>query len=60
MAADFKSNVLLRDEKDFFGVPFKRLLLSGVGGGLTYTLFNIALRRGRSSPTPVSQFSRLR
>ena len=43
MAADFKSHVLLRDEKGFMGVPFKRLLLSGVGGGLTYTLFNIAL-----------------
>ncbi len=41
MAADFKSHVLLRDEKGFMGVPFKRLLLSGVGGGLTYTLFNI-------------------
>ncbi|MBK8139272.1 MAG: hypothetical protein IPK52_26215 [Chloroflexi bacterium] len=43
MAADFKSHVLLRDEKGFMGVPFKRLLLSGVGGGLTYTLFNIAV-----------------
>jgi hypothetical protein len=43
MAADFKSHVLLRDEKGLFGVPFKRLLLAGVGGGLTYTLFNLAL-----------------
>jgi len=43
MAADFKSHVLLRDEKGFFGIPFKRLLLAGVGGGLTYTLCNIAL-----------------
>ena len=43
MAASFKSHVLLRDEKGFMGVPFKRLLLAGVGGGLTYTLFNIAL-----------------
>jgi hypothetical protein len=43
MAADFKSHVLLRDEKGFMGVPFKRLLLSGVGGGLTYTLFNVGL-----------------
>ena len=41
MAADFKSHVLLRDEKGFMGVPFKRLLLSGVGGVLIYTLFNI-------------------
>lgn len=43
MAADFKSHVLLRDEKGFLGIPFKRLLLAGVGGGLTYTVFNIAL-----------------
>lgn len=43
MAADFKSHVLLRDEKGFFGIPFKRLLLGGVGGGLTYTLFNIVM-----------------
>ena len=43
MAADFKSHVLLRDEKGFMGIPFKRLLLAGVGGGLTYTLFNLAM-----------------
>ena len=43
MAADFKSHVLLRDEKGFFGIPFKRLLLGGVGGGLTYTVCNIAM-----------------
>jgi hypothetical protein len=43
MAADFKSHVLLRDEKGLFGVPFKRLLLAGVGGGMIYTLFNLAL-----------------
>ena len=46
MAADFKSHVLLRDEKGFFGIPFKRLLLGGVGGGLTYTICNIALPNG--------------
>ena len=43
MAADFKSHVLLRDEKGMFGIPFKRLLLAGVGGGLVYTLSNLAL-----------------
>lgn len=42
MAAEFKSHVLRRDEKGFFGIPFKRLLLAGVGGGLTYTVFNLA------------------
>ena len=43
MAAEFKSHVLRRDEKGLFGIPFKRLLLGGVGGGLTYTLTNLAL-----------------
>ena len=46
MAADFKSHVLLRDEKGFFGIPFKRLLLAGVGGGLTYTVCNIVMPGG--------------
>lgn len=41
MAAVFKSHVLLRDEKGLFGIPFKRLLLAGVMGGLSYTLFNL-------------------
>lgn len=36
-SATFKSNVLLRDEKGFLGIPFKRLLLAGVSGGLTYS-----------------------
>ena len=43
MSANFKSHVLMRDEKGFLGVPFKRLLLAGVGGGLTYTLVSLAL-----------------
>ncbi|QPC83610.1 hypothetical protein G4Y79_04300 [Phototrophicus methaneseepsis] len=43
MAADFKSHVLLRDEKGLFGIPFKRLLLAGVGAGLSYTIVNLAL-----------------
>lgn len=41
MAADFKSHVLLRDEKGFGGVPFKRLLLGAVSGGFAYTLFHL-------------------
>ena len=53
MAADFKSHVLLRDEKGVFGIPFKRLLLAGVGGGLTYTLFNLAVP-GWSIPVAVA------
>src|SRR5512147_925928 len=36
-SATFKSNVLLRDEKGFMGIPFKRLLLAGVSGGLMYS-----------------------
>ena len=46
MSANFKSHVLMRDEKGFLGVPFKRLLLAGVGGGLTYTLVSLALPGG--------------
>jgi hypothetical protein len=42
MSADFKSHVLLRDEKGFLGIPFKRLLLAAVGGGLVYTLVRLA------------------
>jgi hypothetical protein len=42
MAADFKSHILMRDEKGFMGIPFKRLLLAGVCGGLTYTIARIA------------------
>ena len=42
MAADFKSHVLLRDEKGFGGIPFKRLLLGAVSGGFAYTLFRLA------------------
>jgi len=41
MAAEFKSHVLSRDEKGLMGIPFKRLLLSGVGGGLVYTLAKV-------------------
>jgi hypothetical protein len=43
MAADFKSHILSRDEKGFGGVPFKRLLFGAIGGGLTYTVFRLAL-----------------
>lgn len=43
MTADFKSHVLLRDEKGFGGIPFKRLLLGAVGGGLTYSLLRVTL-----------------
>ncbi|MBE7511458.1 MAG: hypothetical protein HS103_01400 [Anaerolineales bacterium] len=43
MVAEFKSHVLSRDEKGFMGVPFKRLMLAGVGGGMVYTLGKFAL-----------------
>lgn len=43
MAADFKSHILSRDEKGFAGIPFKRLLFGGIAGGLTYTVFRLAL-----------------
>jgi hypothetical protein len=43
MVAEFKSHVLSRNEKGFLGVPFKRLLLAGVGGGICYTVGKLAL-----------------
>jgi len=43
MAADLKSHVLRRDEKGFAGIPFKRLLLGGVSGGMTLILARFAL-----------------
>ena len=35
MTVDLKSHVLRRNEKGFFGIPFKRLLASGMAGGMT-------------------------
>ncbi|MEO0563847.1 MAG: hypothetical protein AAF125_17210 [Chloroflexota bacterium] len=46
MAADFKSHVLRRDEKGFLGVPFKRMLLGGVSGGMSYMLTSLLLGLG--------------
>ncbi len=43
MAADLKSHVLRRDEKGFAGIPFKRLLLSGVSGGMVLVISRFAL-----------------
>ena len=34
--ATFKSNVLLREEKGFAGIPFKRIMLAFMGGALAY------------------------
>jgi hypothetical protein len=42
MSATFKSHVLRRDEKGFAGIPFKRLLLGGCGGGLALVLVRVA------------------
>jgi len=43
MAADLKSHVLRRDEKGFMGIPFKRLLMGGVSGGMTLILARFAV-----------------
>ncbi len=43
MAADLKSHVLRRDEKGFAGIPFKRLLLGGVSGGMVLVIARFAL-----------------
>src|SRR5512138_3146480 len=42
MAVDLKSHVLRRDEKGFAGIPFKRLLLGGVSGGMMLILARFA------------------
>ena len=36
--AVFKSHILRRDEKGLFGIPFKRLLGCGLGGGFLMTV----------------------
>ena len=36
--ATFKSNILVREEKGFGGIPFKRIMLAFMGGALTYML----------------------
>jgi hypothetical protein len=43
MAAEFKSHVLRRDEKGFMGIPFKRLLLAGVSGGMVLVFTRLAV-----------------
>lgn len=43
MTADIKSHVLRRDEKGFAGIPFKRLLLGGVSGGMTLIIARFAV-----------------
>jgi hypothetical protein len=43
MAADLKSHVLRRDEKGFAGIPFKRLLLGGVSGGMVLIISRFAV-----------------
>lgn len=43
MAANLKSHVLRRDEKGFMGIPFKRLLFSGVGGGMVLIITRFAV-----------------
>jgi hypothetical protein len=41
--AEFKSHVLRREEKGMFGIPFKRLLFCGLGGGMVTTITKIPL-----------------
>src|SRR4051812_42261653 len=39
--SDFKTHVLRRDEKGMFGIPFKRLLFSALGGGAIMTVIKM-------------------
>lgn len=34
--AEFKTNVLSRDEKGFFGIPFKRIMTAGVSSAMAF------------------------
>src|SRR5258708_26982856 len=38
--ATFKSNILVREEKGFFGIPFKRIMLAFMSGALIYMVSN--------------------
>jgi hypothetical protein len=41
MTATIKSHVLRRDEKGMFGVPFKRILLVLMAGGMSYSVLKL-------------------
>jgi hypothetical protein len=41
--ATFKSNILVREEKGFFGIPFKRMLLAFMAGSVIYMVSNFFL-----------------
>src|SRR5258708_12108285 len=38
--ATFKSNILVREGKGFFGIPFKRIMLAFMSGALIYMISN--------------------
>ena len=41
--ATFKSNILVREEKGFFGIPFKRIMLAFMAGALIYMVSNFVV-----------------
>jgi hypothetical protein len=38
LVAEFKSHVLKREEKGMFGIQFKRLLSTGIGGVILFMI----------------------
>src|SRR5258708_3767850 len=41
--ATFKSNILVREEKGFFGIPFKRIMLAFMAGAMIYMVSNFLI-----------------
>ncbi|MBL8165074.1 MAG: hypothetical protein JNJ61_24035 [Anaerolineae bacterium] len=59
MAAQFKSNVRLREEKGFGSISMKRLIFCGVGAVLIFMLLRLTPLAGLSLPALVAVFAGL-
>jgi len=59
MAAHFKSNVRLREEKGFGSISMKRLIFCGVGAVLIFMLLRLTPLAGPSLPALVGVFTAL-
>jgi hypothetical protein len=59
MAAHFKSNVRLREEKGFGSISMKRLIFCGVGAVLIFMLLRLTPLAGLSLPALVTVFAGL-
>jgi hypothetical protein len=59
MAAHFKSNVRLREEKGFGSISMKRLIFCGVGAVLMFMLLRLTPLAGLSLPALIAVFAGL-